>query len=117
MNIVLKIILEYFIVFLLIYLIGLIFGIKKIDKKNMPLELAYLIYLYKIDIKVIDLKKFKYIYNIINAFIVSTIYIIVLYLIKKLILQIIIGIILLILMIIICYGLLARYYERKMKNV
>ena len=119
MNNVLKIVLEYLIVFIMIFLLGLIMSTgkkKKITKNNMPIELAYLIFLYKIDMKVINLKSFKYVYNFINAFIISTIYIIVIYLIEKLILQILIGIVLLILLIIICYGLLARYYERKMEK-
>lgn len=113
-----KILLEYIIVFIIIYLGNSILFVgknKKFDKNRVPVELNYLVTLYNIDIKKLNYKKFLNNLSLINAFIISTIYIIVIYLVKKIFLQIIIGIVLLILMIIICYGLLGRYYERKNK--
>ena len=111
-----NILLEYIIVFTLIYsffYFGIIKHIKKYDKKNLPVELLYLKKIYKVNIPKEGYQSFVYIYSTINTFIISTIYIILLYLVETLVLRIIIGIVLLILMIIICYGLLARYYLKK----
>ncbi len=112
----LKIIIEYLIVFALIFIINYFMFVrnrKKYNKKNMPVELAYLLSLYKIDSKKINYKKFSWVYSLTNTFIVSTVYIIVMYLVEGLVWQIIISIVLLLLLTIICYGILGRYYERK----
>ena len=84
--------LEYIIVFLIIFIVNYFLFIRKktkLNKKKVPIELNYLISIYKINVKKIDYKKFVWIYNITNAFIISTIYIIVIYLLDNLILQII----------------------------
>lgn len=111
-----KIIIEFMLVFGIVFLINYIFFIRnklKFNKKRVPMELNYLILIYNIDIKKINYKKFVYIYSIINTFIVSFIYIIVVYLLENMFLRLVVGILLLVLLIIICYGLLGRYYERK----
>ena len=113
-----RILLEYLLVFLLIGICYYIFFAKKrkkYSKKDVCIELYYLIKVYKIDPKKIDFKKFNIACTIINAFIISSVYIIVLYLIKKFVFQIIMGIVLLLLLIIICYGVLARIYIKKGK--
>ncbi len=79
----------------------------------MPTELLYLKKIYQINEKRINYKRFVYIYNIINSFIISTIYIIIVYLLHGWIFKVVVGTILLILMLIICYGLLGRYYLKK----
>lgn len=116
MEYLLKIALEYIIVFTIIFILNYFLFIRKkvkLNKNKVPMELNYLIALYNIDIKKINYKKFVYTYSLINTFIVATIYIIIVYLVKSLIWQIIIGIILLALLIIICYGLLGRYYRKR----
>lgn len=114
--------LEYFIVFLGVFVFNYFmicastkkFHIpEKCNSKKMPTELLYLKKIYHVDIKKIPYKQFVYIYCLINTFIISTIYMILIYLLDNWIMRIILGIILLILMIIICYGLLARYYLKK----
>ena len=113
---ILGVILEYLIVFAIIFIINYFLYVRKkkrLNKNKMPVELFYLISMYKIDIKKINYKKFLWIYSFINTFIVSTIYIIVVYLVKGFIWQLLIGLVLLILLIIICYGLLGRYYQKK----
>ena len=85
-------------------------GKKEYNKKRIPTELLYLKKVYGIKIEKINYSNFVTIYSLINTFIMSTIYIIIMYLLNNLFLRIIIGIILLVLMIIICYGLLAKYY-------
>ena len=113
---IIKILLEYIIVFIIIWLMNYFLLVKnklKYKKKEVPTELLYLKKIYKINIKKINYKSFVYTYTIINSFIISTIYIILMYLLDNWILRIIIGVILLVLLIIICYGLLGRYYLKK----
>ncbi len=108
--------LEYIIVFAFVWLMNYSLFIKKktkYNKKEIPVELTYLKKIYHINIKKINYKKFVYTYTLINSFIISTIYIILMYLLNNWIIRIIVGIILLILLIIICYGILARYYLKK----
>ena len=85
-------------------------GNTKYNKKNVPTELLYLKKIYQINIKKINYKNFVYIYTFINSFIMSFIYIVLMYLLDNWILRVVIGVVLLLLMIIICYGLLGRYY-------
>ncbi len=116
MNIVLQIIIEIAIVFALVFLFNYFIFVrknKKLNKDEMPLELIYLSGIYGIDPKKINFRKFQYTYSLINAFIITTTYMLVIYLVKTMLMKVIIGIILLILLIIICYGLLGRYYLSK----
>ena len=111
-----NILLEYLIVFIGVLIIN--YFINKFNKNNLPKkaltpELIYLKRIYKINIKEKDRDNFFKVVIFINSFIITTIYIILMYLLNNWILRIIIGIILLILMIIICYGLLGRYYRKK----
>lgn len=113
---VIGIILEYLIVFIIIFIINYFLYIRKkkrLNKNKVPVELYYLVSMYKLDINKIKYKKFLWIYSFINTFIVSTIYIIVVYLVEGFLWQLLIGTVLLILLIIICYGLLGRYYQMK----
>ena len=118
-----RILLEYLLVFLVISICYYVFFAKKrkkYGKKNVCIELYYLVNVYGVDPKKIDFKKFNIACSIINAFIISSVYIVVLYLVNNLLFQIIIGIVLLLLLIIICYGVLARVYIKKgkvLKNV
>ena len=113
MSVILQIIIEIFIVFTLVFLFNYFMFVrknKKLKKDEMPLELIYLSGIYGIDPKKINFRKFQYVYSLINSFIITTTYMLVIYLIKTMIMKVIIGIVLLILLIIICYGLLGRYY-------
>lgn len=112
----LGVLIEYLVVFLLVFIINYIFFIRKkqkLNKKRVPLELNYIISIYKVNIKNINYKKFVWIYNLINTFIITTIYIIIVYLVEHFVLQLIFAMILLLLLTIICYGLLGRYYQKK----
>ena len=113
MNKIYIIIIETIIVFVSVFLFNYIFFVrknKKFKKEKMPLELIYLSHIYGIEPKKINYRKFQYTYSLINAFIITSTYLAVIYLIKTMIMKVIIGIILLVLLIIICYGLLGRYY-------
>lgn len=116
MNKVLSMIIEAVIIFILVFLLNYLLFIrknKKLKKDEMPLELIYLSGIYDIDPKKINFRKFQYTYSLINSFIITTTYMLVIYLVKTMIMRIIIGTVLLILLIIICYGLLGRYYLYK----
>ncbi len=111
-----QIVLEASIIFVLVFLLNYFLFVrknKKLKEKDMPLELIYLTGLYGIDPKKINFRKFQYVYSLLNAFIITTTYMLVVYLVKYMLLKVIIGIVLLMLLITICYGLLARYYIRK----
>ena len=122
MNLFTQIIIEAAIVFILVFLLNYFLFVrknKKLEKDEMPLELIYLSGIYGINPKKINFKAFQYTYSLINSFIITTTYLLVIYLIKTMLLKVIIGIVLLILLIIICYGFLGRYYlykEEKEKN-
>ena len=116
MNKVLSMIIEAVIIFILVFLLNYLLFVrknKKLKKDEMPLELIYLSGIYDIDPKKINFRKFQYTYSLINSFIITTTYMLVIYLVKTMIMRIIIGTVLLILLIIICYGLLGRYYLYK----
>lgn len=118
-NIYIQIGVEALIVFLIIFLFNYIFFVrknKKLKKDEMPLELIYLSNIYGIDPKKIKYRKFQYTYSLINAFIITTTYMAVIYLVKTMIMKVVIGIVLLVLLIIICYGLLGRYYLYKQEK-
>ena len=116
MNKPIQIVLETSIIFIAIFLLNYFLFVrknKKLKTKDMPLELIYLSGIYGIDPKKINYRKFQYTYCILNAFIITTTYMLVVYLVKYMLLKVVIGIVLLILLIIICYGLLGRYYLYK----
>ena len=110
------VLLEYVIVFVVVLIIN--YFISRFNNKNLavdslPPELLYLKKIYHVNINKINKDNFSKVVVVINTFIITTIYIILMYLLEKWFLRIIIGIVLLILMIIICYGLLGRYYAKK----
>ena len=108
-----NIILEYFIVFIGVFIFNYFatrVTNKKLSKNQVPTEVLYLKKVYQVTIPKKSYSKFMMICSLINTFIISTIYMIIMYLLNHIILRIIIGVILLILMIIICYGFLAKYY-------
>ena len=112
----LQIIIESAAVFIFIFLFNYFLFMKKhkkLKKDEMPLELIYISSIYGIDPKKIHFRKFQYTYSLINAFIITTTYMLVTYLIKTMLIKVILGIVILILLIIICYGLLGRYYQHK----
>ena len=112
-----QILIEGIIVFTLVFLLNYFMFVrknKKLTKDEMlPLELIYLSGIYGINPKLISFRKFQYTYSLINSFIITLTYLIVMYLIKTMIMRVVLGIVMLVLLIIICYGLLGRYYLYK----
>ena len=116
MNLLTQILIEIAIIFILVFLLNYFLFVrknKKLKKDEMPLELIYLSSIYGIDPKKINFRRFQYTYSFINSFIITTTYMLVIYLVKTMIMKIIIGTVILVLLIIICYGLLGRYYLYK----
>lgn len=119
MNKITQIIIEASIIFVLVFLLNYFLFVrknKKLKEKEMPLELIYLSGIYGIDPKKINFRRFQYTYSLINSFIITTTYMLVIYLVKYMLLKVILGIVILILLITICYGLLGRYYIYKENN-
>ncbi len=116
MNIYLRLTIEVLIVFTFVFLLNYFLFVrknKKLKKDEMPLELIYLSGIYGIDPKKINFRRFQYTYSLLNAFIITTTYMLVTYFVKYALLKVIIAIVLIILLIIICYGILGRYYMYK----
>lgn len=119
MREVLNILLEFLIVYVGVFILYFLIFIRKKTKYNpnkVPVEFYYLVSLYRLDQSKINYKAFVYITGLINTFIIDTTYIIVYRLLDKWIWQLIVGIFIIILLIIICYGLLGRHYQKKMKS-
>ncbi len=114
MNKALIIVIDGVVVFTIVWLFNYFFFVKKMKKfkkDDMPLELIYLSYVCDIDPSKVNYHRFQIAYCFINSFIITTDYLLVIYLIKTMFMRIIIGIVLIILLIILCYGLLGRYYK------
>ena len=112
LNILLEFVIAYVLVFILYYLL---FVRKKTryNKNRVPVEIYYLVSLYRLDQKKINYKNFIYISAVINTFIIAFTYIVVFKLLNKWIWQLLVSIVIIVLLIIICYGLLGRFYQRK----
>lgn len=113
MRVLLGALIEATIIFIIILLFNyfvFVFKNRKLKKDDMPLELIYLSGIYGINPQKVNFKRFQITYCFVNAFIITTTYMLVIYLLENMLLRIIFGIGLLILLIIICYGLLGRYY-------
>jgi len=116
-----NVLLEYVITYILVFILYLLFFVRKKTKYNknkVPVEYYYLTNLYGISKKEINYKKFIYMTAFINTFIIVTTYIITAHLLHNWIWRLLIGVIIIALLIIICYGLLGRYYQKRgNKNV
>lgn len=112
-------IIEYLIVFSVIFIFNyFVINIKerkkkRVGKKEVSSSLFYLMMIYGIDAKKVNYHHFIIISSLVNSFIISSVYMVLTYLVQNLILKIVLGIILLGLMIIICYGILGNYYLKK----
>ena len=121
MNEILNILLDFCISYVLVFLVYYLIFVRKKTKYNknrVPVELYYLVNIYNLNLKKINYKKFIYATAFINTFIIVTTYIIVFHLVNKWIWQLLCGIVIIILLIIICYGIMGRYYQKRVsKNV
>ena len=115
MKDILKILLEFLIVYIGVFILYWLIFVRKKTKYNpnkVPVEFYYLVSLYRLDQSKINYKKFIYATAFVNTFIIDTTYIIISKLWDKWMWQLIVGIFIIILLIIILYGLMGRYYQK-----
>lgn len=115
MKDILKILLEFLIVYIGVFILYWLIFVRKKTKYNpnkVPVEFYYLVSLYRLDQSKINYKKFIYATAFINTLIIDTTYIVISKLLDKWMWQLIVGIFIIILLIIILYGLLGRYYQK-----
>ena len=115
MKDILKILLEFLIVYIGVFILYWLIFVRKKTKYNpnkVPVEFYYLVSLYRLDQSKINYKKFIYATAFVNTFIIDTTYIIISKLLDKWMWQLIVGIFIIILLIIILYGLMGRYYQK-----
>lgn len=108
-------IITYFVVFIIVYLIYLLFVVKRkksIEKLKKSLEVRFLINRYHIDIDNINIRSLSNKIALCNSFIISTTFIIVLF-IEHFILKMLLGFIVLFPLILISYHILAKSLLKK----
>lgn len=115
-----KFLLEWTIVFIVIYLFYLLFVIlrkKKLEKFSENTYIKYLVKLYKLDLKKHDIKKLAHIVSLTNSFVVSTTFIIVIN-IKNYFLMILLAIVVLIPLQLLAYHVIGKILKKgECKNV
>lgn len=107
---------EFLVVYALVFVLYFFFFVfrrRVYDKGKMPVELKYLISVYKIKKKDTYNKKFLYVIAFVNSFIIAFTYIIVSKFVKGIFLQLIVGGVILLLLIIICYGIVGYIYKKR----
>lgn len=110
-----KYLFTYVVTFLIVYLIYFLFVVnrkKALKKLENSMEVRYLINRYKIDISKFDPKKIANIVALSNSFIMSTVFVIILF-IKSFMLRMLLGFISLFPIILGTYHLVALYLKKK----
>ena len=97
-----------FVILYVINFIVLFLGKRKFKKNKKNSLRVYLNKIYGINVNKEMYERYIWTFSFVNTFIIDTVYIIIIYLLKNVILRFIFGIILIILLTIICYGILAR---------
>lgn len=108
-------VITYFAVFIIVYLIYLLFVVKRkksIDKLKNSLEVRFLISRYHINIDNVNIRSLSNKIALCNSFIISTTFIIVLF-IKPFILKMVLGFMILFPLILISYHILAKFLLKK----
>lgn len=108
-------IVTYFITFIIVYLIYLLFVVKRkkaIKKLKNSLEVRFLINRYHIDIDKINMKSLANKIAICNSFIISTTFIVILF-VKNFILKMLLGFVVFFPLILISYHILAKSLLKK----
>lgn len=103
------------IIFSAVFLINLLMNTKKIKKKKYDkiIEIGYLEKKFKLKVKDLNLKKLKYIFSLIHAFIISITVVLVSLIKLHYFIQLLIGFFVLILLIFACYEILGNVIVRK----
>ena len=113
-----KIIIEFSLTFLIIWLIYYFFIIKRCKKNKdyVPVEVNLILSLYQIDYHKIDLKKMITVVSIITTFILAIIITLISNFFNNNLIVLIFGTALSVVVAIICYNYIGRYYQKKIEN-
>ena len=113
-----KIIIEFSLTFLIIWLIYYFFIIKrcKRNKDYVPVEVNLILSLHQIDYHKIDLKKMVTVVSIITTFILAIIITLISNFFNNNLIVLIFGTALSVVVAIICYNYIGRYYQKKIEN-
>lgn len=113
-----KVLIEFVITFIIIYVLYYFLVIKKCkkNKKMVPTEVLLILQFYEIDLKKIDVYNIVKVVSIVTTFIIATIITIISEFFDSTIILLIFGTLLSILVAIICYRIIGRYYEKKSKK-
>ena len=110
-----KVLIEFIITFVIVYLIYFFLVIKKCrkDKKVVPTEVNLILSFYKIDIKKINVNQMVNVVSIVTTFIISIIITSISIFFDNTLILLIFGTLISVVVAIICYGIIGRYYERQ----
>lgn len=110
-----KVLIEFAITFIIVYVIYYLLVMKKCKKnrKLVPTEVSLILSFYKIDIKKIDTYQMTKVVSIVTSFIISIIITVIGVFFDSTIILLIFGTLISIVVAIIFYGIIGRYYEKK----
>ena len=109
-----KVLIEFVITFLVIYVIYYFLVIKKCkNKKVVPSEVNLILSFYKIDLKKIDSYQMVKVVSLVTTMVLSVIITLISVFFDNTIIILVFGTLLSILVAIICYRIIGRYYEKQ----
>lgn len=113
----LKILVEFIVIFIFLYLLYYFFIIKKCKNNNgyVPVEVNLILIIHKIDYKKINLYQMVKVVSIVTVIVISLVVTIVSNSFSNSILSILIGTVMSLLIAIVSYRIIGNYYERKSK--
>ena len=110
-----KVLIEFVITFIVVYVIYYFLVIKKCrkDKKVVPTEVSLILTFYQIDVKKIDMYQMIKVVSVVTTLIISIIITIISVFFNNTIILLIFGTLLSVALAFICYRIIGRYYEKK----
>ena len=113
-----KVLIEFSITFIVIYLIYYLLVIKKFkkNKKMVPAEVNLILMFHKIDIKKIDLYQMIKVVSLVTTSILSVIITVISAFFDNTVILLVFGTLVSLVVTIICYRIIGNYYERKSKT-
>lgn len=110
-----RLLLEFTITFIILYLIYYFFIIRKCkkDKNYVPVEVNLILILHKIDYKKIDIYKMVKIVSVVSTFIIALIITLISNFFNNTIIVLIFGTLVSVVIAFICYNLIGNYFKKK----
>ena len=111
----LKIIIEFTITFVLLYLIYYFLIVRKCKKNNdyVPIEVNLILVLYKIDYHHIDIYKMVKVVSVVSTFILALIITLISHFFNNTIIILIFGTLVSVVIAFICYNIIGNYFKKK----